>query len=94
MERMPGAALMIRSLLLILAFLGTFAAGFTAVGCSTRPMMTQQEEQANRERQSIERPARGIDDEESVFEKAGKVAVILLIVGVTIAGILVPILLI
>lgn len=85
---------MIRSLLLILTLLGTFAMGATTMGCSTRPFMTPQEEQANRERGTIERPAQSVSEEESMFEKAGKVAVVLLIVGVTIAGILVPILLI
>jgi len=85
---------LIRALLLLLTLLGTFAMGATTMGCSTRPMMTPQEEQANRERGTIERPARSVSEEESMFEKAGKVAVVLLIVGVTIAGILVPLLLI
>jgi hypothetical protein len=82
----------IRSLLLLAILLGALAFGFS--GCSSRPFMTQQEEQANRERQSIERPARGIDEETSIIERAGQVAVVLLIVGVLVAGILVPILLI
>jgi hypothetical protein len=85
---------MIRSLLLILTLSGTFAMGATTMGCSARPMMTPQEEQANRERGTIERPARSVSEEEGLLTTAGKVAVVLLIVGVTIAGILVPILLI
>jgi hypothetical protein len=56
--------------------------------------MTRQEEQANRERQSIERPARAIDEEASFTDRVGQVVVVIVIVGVTIAGILLPILLI
>jgi hypothetical protein len=84
----------IRPLLLILTLFGSFACGFTAVGCSTMPMMTQEERQANRERESIERPARPLSEEESFFDDVGKVAVVLLIVGITVAGVLVPLLLI
>jgi hypothetical protein len=82
-----------RTLLAILT-LWSLASGPIAMGCSSRPMMTRQEAQANRERESIERPARPLSEEEGVLDTAGKVAVVLLIVGVTVVGILLPILLI
>jgi hypothetical protein len=85
---------MTRSFLLILMLFGTVTLGFTASGCSTRPMMTPQEQQANRERDSIERPAHAIDDETSVSDRMGQVGVVILVVGITLAGIILPILLI
>jgi hypothetical protein len=83
-----------RLLVLTFVLFGTIAGSLTTTGCSTRPGMTRQEEQANRERQSIERPARAIDDEASFTDRVGQVVVVIVIVGVTIAGILLPILLI
>ncbi len=83
-----------RSLFLVLILFGTLAGPLATTGCSTRPVMTRQEEQANRERQSIERPARSIDEESSFTDRIGQVVVVIVIVGVTIAGILVPLLLI
>jgi hypothetical protein len=82
-----------RSLFLVLTLFGALTCGFTITGCSTRPAMTPQEQQANRERESIERPARPIEDESTFTDRIGQVGVVLLIVGVTLAGILVPILL-
>jgi hypothetical protein len=83
-----------RTWLIVLALLGAFACGSSISGCSTRPMMTQEEQQANRERESIERPARPIDEETSLADRIGQVGVVILVVGITLAGILVPILLI
>jgi len=83
-----------RSLLLALTFVGVLMCGFTVAGCSTRPMMTPQEQQAQRERESIERPARPIGDETSFSDRMGQIGVVILVVGIAIAGILVPILLI
>lgn len=85
---------MTRSLLLVLVFFGTLVFGFGTTGCSSRPRMTQQEEQANRERQSIERPAQAIGEETSMSDRMGQVGVVLLVVGITLAGIILPILLI
>ncbi len=41
----------------------------------------------------IERPARPIEEEESIGDKAGHVGVVLLVVGSVLAGVLVPLLL-
>jgi len=43
--------------------------------------------------QSIERPAKALDDESSASDRAGEIAVVLLVVAITIAGIVVPIIL-
>jgi len=45
------------------------------------------------DRTSIERPARPLDEEEGLSDKIGEIGIVLLLVGVTIGGILVPILL-
>ena len=43
--------------------------------------------------QSIERPASSLEEETSAADRAGEIAVVLLVVVVTIAGIVVPIIL-
>lgn len=85
---------MVRSWLVAVALLlgaGTFATAGSA--CSTRPSMTPQERQAYEERQSIERPARGLEEETSLADRIGQVGVVILVVGITLAGIMLPILL-
>jgi len=41
----------------------------------------------------IERPAQPVEEEEGFSDKAGEVGVVLLVVGATVAGVLVPLLL-
>jgi hypothetical protein len=84
---------MARPFLFAIAFLGAVGFGGPLIGCSGQPLMTQEERQANEERQSIERPARGINEETSIMNHIGQVGVVLLVVGITLAGILIPVLL-
>ena len=60
-----------------------------APGCATR----QPEPKPFRTPQSIERPAKSLGDETSSADRAGEIAVVVLVVVVTIAGIVVPIIL-
>lgn len=59
------------------------------VGCAARqPHPASVEESAG-----IERPAHPLEEEETFWDRAGEVGIVLLIVGITVAGILLPILL-
>ena len=70
-----------------LVVLGIMLSG--AVGCAARqPHPASVEESAG-----IERPARPLEEEESFWDRAGEVGIVLLIVGITVGGILLPILL-
>lgn len=60
-----------------------------APGCASR----QPEPKPFHTPQSIERPATSLEDETSPADRAGEIAVVLLVVAVTIAGIVVPIIL-
>lgn len=71
---------------LVVLLWGTLA---FAPGCATR----QPEPKPFRTPQSIERPATSLSDETSTADRAGEIAVVLLVVAVTIAGIVVPIIL-
>lgn len=82
-----------RSSFLVFILLGVLTCGVTLTGCSARPAMTPQEEQANRERGGIERPARALSEEDSFSDQLGKIGVVILVVGITLAGIIVPIIL-
>lgn len=69
---------------LILAVLFVF---LVLPGCSTRPRYVDPYES-----ESIERPARSMDEEENVAEKAGKILLVIGAVGVALALIVVPVL--
>jgi hypothetical protein len=84
---------MARLWLVTLAILGAVSLEVGLAGCSTQPSMTRQERQAQQERESIERPAQPLSEESSIVDKVGQVGVVILIVGITLAGILLPILL-
>lgn len=60
-----------------------------APGCASR----QPEPKPFRTPVSIERPAKSLEDETTTVDRAGEIAVVLLVVAVTIAGIVVPIIL-
>ena len=57
-------------------------------GCASRQRSTTPIE----EPAGIERPARSLEEEESLFDRIGEVGVVLLVVGVTIGLIVVPLL--
>lgn len=84
---------MIRPWMLVVAFVGALSLTSGVVGCSTRPSMTQQERQAHDERQSIERPARDVNEESSLMDHLGQAGVVILVISITVAGILLPVLL-
>lgn len=84
---------MTRPWLLVLAFIGALSFTSGLVGCSARPSMTQQERQAHDERQSIERPARDVNEESSLTDHLGQIGVVILVITITVAGILLPVLL-
>ncbi|MCK6555537.1 hypothetical protein L6Q96_13310 [Candidatus Binatia bacterium] len=60
-----------------------------APACASR----QPEPKPFRTPQSIERPAKSLTDESSTADRAGEIAVVILVVAVTVAGIVVPIIL-
>ena len=72
--------------LVVLVLCGNLA---LASGCATRqryPTTAETEE-------SIERPARSLDEEETLADRIGQVGVVILVVGITVGLILIPILL-
>ena len=71
--------------LVMFAFVGL---AISTPGCAGRQPERQIERPA-----SIERPAKPISEEEGLADKSGEVMVVLLVVGLFVAGILIPILL-
>ena len=60
-----------------------------AVGCAARQPYPASIDEST----SIERPARPLEEEETFWDRAGEVGIVILIVAITVGGILVPILL-
>lgn len=73
--------------MLVLAMLGGVL--LFGAGCATH----QRYVDPAVDRTSVERPARPIEEEESLSDRIGEVGVVLLVVLVTVGGILLPILL-
>ncbi len=62
---------------------------FFAAGCATH----QRQPASVEESTSIERPARPLEEEETFWDHTGEVGIVILIIGITVGGILLPILL-
>ncbi|MBI3786457.1 MAG: hypothetical protein HY270_23965 [Deltaproteobacteria bacterium] len=71
--------------LVMFAFVGL---AVSTPGCGSRQPERQVERPA-----SIERPAKPLSEEESWSDRGGEILIVLLVVGIFVAGILVPILL-
>ena len=79
---------MIRASASALGFVALCVTLFLAPGCATH-----QPQGSSIEEPSIERPAVPLGEEESFWDHAGEVGIVLLVIGIAVGGILVPILL-
>jgi hypothetical protein len=80
---------MMRAWASALGFVALCVTLFLAPGCATHQPQGSSIEEPN----GIERPAVALDEEEDLWDHAGEVGIVILVIGIAIGGILLPILL-